>query len=225
VPPDQKDFTLKIQQRFSVKILAILVFSAVLLAQAQTDQATPCRKVNGQIYRNDQLPYKSGSVLFNESGIVTLAYSRYGGEAGERFALTNYTGEIVADKTISARCLKVGIYNWGSQPLELFDCGTPYLPPPPTPEEIAAQEKTKMEAKAKAAGQKQAATARALQSNQTAAAKGDSFGLLRMGERYRDGDGVEKDLSKARDYLQKAADAGSITAKDELEKLNPPAEK
>ena len=216
-----------------MKLLSILVFSFSLLAQAQTsqnefkevpsDQAAPCRKVNGQIYRNDQLPYKSGSVLFNESGIVTLAYSRYGGEAGERFALTNYTGEIVADKTISARCLKVGIYNWGSQPLELFDCGTPYLPPPPTPEEIAAQEKTKMEAKAKAAGQKQAATARALQSNQAAAAKGDSFGLLRMGERYRDGEGVEKDFTKARDYLQKASDAGSFTAKDELEKLTPPA--
>ena len=60
---------------------------------------------------------------------------------------------------------------------------------------------------------------RALKANQDAAAKGDSFGLMRMGERYRDGEGVEKDLSKARDYLQKAADAGSPTAKDELSKL------
>ena len=40
-----------------------------------------------------------------------------------------------------------------------------------------------------------------------------------MGERFRDGDGVEKDLVKARDYLQKAVDAGSITAKEELSKL------
>jgi len=49
--------------------------------------------------------------------------------------------------------------------------------------------------------------------------KGDMFGLLRMGERYRDGDGVEKDLGKAREYLQKAADAGSPTAKEELANL------
>ena len=42
---------------------------------------------------------------------------------------------------------------------------------------------------------------------------------MRMGERYRNGDGVEKDLSKAREYLQKAADAGSPTAKEELSKL------
>jgi TPR repeat protein len=59
----------------------------------------------------------------------------------------------------------------------------------------------------------------ALKSNQDAAAKGDVYGLLRMGERFRDGDGVEKDLVKARDYLQKAVDAGSITAKEELSKL------
>lgn len=107
--------------------------------------------------------------------------------------------------------------------MELFDCGTPYIPPPPTPEEIAAakaaQEKANAEAKAKAAAQKQDAAARALKFNQDAAAKGDMFGLLRMGERYRDGDGVEKDLAKAKEYLQKATDAGSPTAKEELAKL------
>jgi len=40
-----------------------------------------------------------------------------------------------------------------------------------------------------------------------------------MGERYRDGEGVTKDLFKARDYLTKAAAAGSPTAADELMKL------
>jgi TPR repeat protein len=44
-------------------------------------------------------------------------------------------------------------------------------------------------------------------------------GLLRMGERYRDGDDVPKDLGKAKVYLQKAADAGSSTAAEELKKL------
>jgi hypothetical protein len=93
----------------------------------------------------------------------------------------------------------------------------------PTPEEIAvakaAQEKANAEAKAQAAAHKQATADRVLKINQDAAAKGDVFGLLRMGERYRDGDGVEKDLAKAKEYLQKAADAGSPTAVDELSKL------
>jgi hypothetical protein len=59
-----------------------------------------------------------------------------------------------------------------------------------------------------------------LKSNQDMADKGDAYGLLRMGERYRDGDGVPKDLNKARDYLTKTTAAGSPTAADELSKLN-----
>jgi TPR repeat protein len=41
-----------------------------------------------------------------------------------------------------------------------------------------------------------------------------------MGERYRDGDGVEKDLAKAKDYFEKAEAAGSPDATNELSKLD-----
>jgi TPR repeat protein len=56
--------------------------------------------------------------------------------------------------------------------------------------------------------------------NQAQADKGDAYGLLRMGERYRDGDGVPKDLVKAKEYLFKAAAAGSSDATNELAQLN-----
>jgi TPR repeat protein len=72
----------------------------------------------------------------------------------------------------------------------------------------------------RAADPRTAANQKALKLNQQLADNGDVFGLLRMGERYREGDGVPKDLIKARDYLTKAAAAGSITAADELLKLN-----
>ena len=68
--------------------------------------------------------------------------------------------------------------------------------------------------------QKKLNAAKALKYNQDAADKGDAYGLMRMGERYRDGEGVEKDLAKARDYLQHAAQAGSETAKAELANLH-----
>ena len=61
--------------------------------------------------------------------------------------------------------------------------------------------------------------------NQEQAEKGEPYGLLRMGERYRDGDGVLRDLKKAREYLQKAADAGSDTAKAELQNIETTAKK
>ena len=81
------------------------------------------------------------------------------------------------------------------------------------PNEIAREAKAKEDAK------KQAAVEKVVKFNQDQADKGDLFGLLRMGERYRDGDGVEKNLTKARDYLTKAAAAGSPTAADELKLL------
>jgi TPR repeat protein len=40
-----------------------------------------------------------------------------------------------------------------------------------------------------------------------------------MGERYRDGDGVPKDLAKAKIYLSKACDAGCEQATNELSQL------
>ena len=76
-------------------------------------------------------------------------------------------------------------------------------------------------AKEKAAAAKKLAEQKALKSNQDSADKGDAYGLLRMGERYRDGDGVDKDLAKAKEYFKKAVAAGSPTAAEELSKLNP----
>ena len=86
----------------------------------------------------------------------------------------------------------------------------PYL----TPEQIAA-------AKAIAEQKKKAGEAAALKYNQDPAAKGDAYGLFRMGECYRDGDGVNKDPSKAKEYFEKAAAAGNPEAATALKKLLP----
>ena len=96
--------------------------------------------------------------------------------------------------------------------------GHPGPPPPPvTREESNFRITTQARER-----QRNAALNRALQANQEAAAQGDAYGLLRMGERYRDGEGVDMDLKKAREYLQKAAAAGSPTAADELSALPNP---
>ena len=64
-----------------------------------------------------------------------------------------------------------------------------------------------------------------MKSDQAEAEKGDAYGLLRMGERYRDGDGVEKDSTKAEEYLTKAAKAGSPAAVRALADLQQAATK
>jgi TPR repeat protein len=60
---------------------------------------------------------------------------------------------------------------------------------------------------ARATGQKLALAA--LEENEKLAARNDVYGELRMGQRYLSGDGVPKDIFKARDYLQRAADTAA----------------
>ncbi len=87
-------------------------------------------------------------------------------------------------------------------------------------EEAMAAKADRQEAQKRAAqatAKKLAASA--LAENERLAAQGDAYGELRMGERYLTGDGVDKDIFKARDYLQLAAAQGSQTAADELNRL------
>jgi hypothetical protein len=132
-------------------------------------------------------------------------------------------------KSIWFMAMQTGTSDYNGDRLELWDLGVP-----PTADDLrklkadteerqkAAQKELddqRRVAAEKADAAKKASQAKVLKSNQDLADKGDAYGLLRMGERYRDGDGVEKDLAKAKVYLTKAAAAGSPTAADELSKL------
>ena len=91
----------------------------------------------------------------------------------------------------------------------VLDYGTICAPPPA----VAAAAKANQEK------QRAATVEKVLKYNQDLASRGDAYGQLRMGERYRDGDGVEKDLVKARDYFQKAAAQGNVQAAEMLKNL------
>ncbi len=75
------------------------------------------------------------------------------------------------------------------------------IAPPPSSEQLQAQ--------ARAAKQKkEEADAKALKYDRDLANAGDSYGELRMGERYRDGEGVPKDSALARSWFTKCRRAG-----------------
>lgn len=61
----------------------------------------------------------------------------------------------------------------------------------------------------------------ALAYNKTLADQGDTFGLLRMGQRYRDGDGVTQNDTLARQCLTRAAAQGDMVAATLLGNLAP----
>jgi len=142
-------------------------------------------------------------------------------------------------------CFALRVEDWRADDLSLaaYDCGLPDTfenreragIPIPTAEQITAAENeiktglrelaekhlaAKRQKTEMVADKRKAAEAKALKWNQEQAEKGDSYGLFRMGERFRDGLSVEKDLNKAREYFEKAAAAGSPSAADALAKMS-----
>jgi hypothetical protein len=90
-------------------------------------------------------------------------------------------------------------------------CDPPDPPKPPSAA-IAAMKDAAAQKKAEVA-------ARTLKHHQELAEQGDPYGQYHLGLRYAIGDGVEKDLAKARDWLTKAAAQGQSEAAEELKKL------
>lgn len=116
-------------------------------------------------------------------------------------------------------------YSGSGLEMAIYDYGVDWDPPPPVRKAPAKSPGVTTQARAPdpadAAGNGGApkltdAEARALKFNQDEAAKGNSSGLYRMGMRYKNGEGVEKDLRKAYEMLKKAAEAGHPDAADEL---------
>lgn len=157
----------------------------------------------------------SGTVDSKLPGVVLVEVSR-----DRRVAVTNYSGQAIEGRRFLAFAVQTGHYENGFLYLDLFDCGKPYVPPPPTPEQLeSAKAAASAEAKEKKQERQRIAGA-ALKYNQELADKGDAYGQLRMGERFLTGDGVEKNETKAREYLKRSADQGNETAKAVLEKMS-----
>ena len=166
-----------------------------------------------------------GSKLVEKNGNVAILESRI--EVNFRTherrisysAITNFNYDLPLGNSVTVMVMRVGVCTWNGQQVNLYDAGTRYVPESPAATQVASQSKTADELKRKGADAISSAKERALKMNQQAADQGDGYGLMRMGERYRDGEGVEKDPAKARAYLEKAVAVGSIDAKAALDGL------
>lgn len=128
-------------------------------------------------------------------------------------------------------CMRVANWRTNNVVLEAYDCGLPDTAENrkkagiavPTPEQVAEKRRVAQQpAVEAAAAKKQAADAATLKFYQELAEKGDASGQYRMGIRYLKGDGVPKDLDKARDYLSTATAQGNQDAAAELARLSAP---
>ena len=199
----------------------------------------PYRVVDGSVWNLTGIDSQNGWVGFSgkvlevqPTGVRVEGYYTGYGYGDAEFFVQDFPyqvaeGETLQDDAVSKTfycAKKSGTYTYstaigGSRTIRKLEYGTIYVPPPLTSEQIEAANKAAAAAKENEKKKADEGRARALKLNQSAADKGDAYGLLRMGERYRDGEGVEKDLVKARDYLAKAVTAGSPSAQAELDAL------
>lgn len=168
-----------------------------------------------------------GKVVSQRDGVLIIKTDLY-----ERtyIAVTNYPGtNATYGRTIAVYGQRIGNYSYGHLPIELWehseeDRGKAIVteqqrraaaaaPPPIDADAKAFFERQKKAADEKRKKESEANTLKWLQSQ---AASGDDIAQCRLGEKYLKGDGVEKDVAKAREYLAKSAAQGNKTAQELL---------
>lgn len=198
------------------------------------------------VNKPNKLSYLNGKINSVRDGIVTLdiykstyhvlpaqgnagigAYSASSSgysvkEFDRTVALTNFPNinDATVDQQIRIKALRMGTFKVSdSSPIEFYDCGTPYVPPPPTPEQIkAAQDAAQARAieNKKRAEQGQINTVRWLQSQAT---NGDASAKCSLGLHYLNGQGCETNREQAIYWLTQAANQGDLEASNKLAQL------
>ncbi len=174
-------------------------------------QANPFRTVTNQVFNVQQSAlWKIITGVVSSQSAGGLIYIEHGQKL---MAIRNCTADATAGKTITLLAIRTGTYASDGYPVELWDCGTPYVPPPIPPEQLAAQVKSHEMAEARRKAEGSANTLKWLQEQ---SANGDTAAQYRLGERYLTGNGVETNRALAIQWLQKAVVGGSLEASNKL---------
>jgi hypothetical protein len=178
------------------------------------------RQIGTNVYdtRKSGWTWIVGDVTSESDGLAVVATSLPGIGRCD-VALKNYPGTLTTSKKISVYAMENGIYKWGNIPLQIYDCGTPYTPPPPTPEQIAAARAKKELAAKSAEAKAYQAQLNAVHWLQPLATNGSLSAQCSLGTHYLNGQGCETNRELAFYWLKKAADQGDVETSNKLATL------
>ena len=133
--------------------------------------------------------------------------------------LRNYPSSLwpTTGKWIEGVAMQTGVFQHSNETLEQWDYGVDYIP---QARKLTAEEVTA--AKTEAQKKKAEMDAAIVKFEMEKSEKSSDLYQYRVGLRYLNGNGVPKDLAKARDYLSEAAAQGNKEAAAELAKLPAP---
>jgi len=216
-----------------------------MLAQSYLPPGLRAKQFGNVVIDANRLTYLHGTINSVKNGIVTLdiykstyhalpaegnarigAYSAGGSgysvkEFDRTVAITNLPDlrNATINKEIRVSAMRIGTLTVKGDPLEFYDCGTRYFPPPPTPEQIkAAQDAAQARAIAdkKKAEQGQVNAVKWLQSQAT---NGSASAQCSLGIHYLNGQGCETNREQAIYWLTQAANQGDQEASNKLASL------
>jgi len=139
------------------------------------------------------------------------------GNAGSVFFIERFPYQVAEESFVSGAAKAAGVYTYptvlgGTSTIHNFDYGLISTAPPraiPSLEELNQQRQASLD-------KKTASQARSFQINLELAKSGDPLGQWRLGQMYRDGEGVAKDTQAARAWFAKAAAQGQKDAAADL---------
>jgi hypothetical protein len=213
-------------------VLIVVVFAFAV-------QAQPIYRQFGtkliDVSQPSELASQRGKVAWVQNGIVGLNLEKATGEAAigssvvptdweydRLIAVTNYPAIATASvgNEIYIKTIKIGLFDgYQDQPIDLYDCGSVYRPPPPSPEQLKA---------AQAAAQLRAVKDRqryligetnSVRFLLTEATNGSPSAQYSLGEHYLAGLGCETNREQAIYWFTQAAKQGSIEASNKLSSL------
>lgn len=210
------------------RLILFLFFLPALILLAQSTQKTV--NVNGtvnaviggvvilDIYQTAHYPGQS----YGSAG----AYASGGGynqqEYDHSVAVTNYPDvkNATISKYIFTKAVRVGVFQTDQGPIELYDCGRPYDPPPLTAAQIHAnQQAAQIHAIASKKNSEQAQI-NAVHWLQSQATNGDASAQCDLGKHYLSGIGCETNRSQGIFWLTQAANQGDLEASNKLVNLH-----
>jgi len=195
--------------------------------------AAQFREVDGKICNlddDDWYNLDAHVVQIPAPGCLLVSGSvRQGSRVGEpaMFGLRNYPFNVVdGDKIYGEKVKLVGTMSYttvlgAKSTIRVLDFGVPTFQEPPPPPLTPAQAAAKAMAEINRQTEKTNSAARLLKWHQEQAAKGSPSAQCSLGLRYLKGDGVPKDETLARTWLQKSASQGNPEAIASLAKLPP----
>jgi hypothetical protein len=175
-----------------------------------------------QILPDGWCEFKGTVIEVQKEGIRVRGFCNCLGSNETTFFVVNYPYVVGENDVLPNRVAKdSGTYTYNtvmgsSSTLHKLDYGTVTSKPAPV---MPSNEEIR-QAKADAEKKRQEAKPEEVKQDRELADSGDPRGQRRMGERYRDGDGVKKNLDAAYIWLGLAAGKGDKKAAEELDELS-----